>query len=77
MGLRPCSGNCLARVIWGVVGTKGSPDGLNDNAAEWAAGTCWNRGVTTESSCYRDKMDQGRLREPKRHGRQCRVTFIR
>ena len=57
MGLRPCSCNCLARVIWGVVGTKGGPDGLNDNAAEWAAGTCWNRGVTTESSCYRDKMD--------------------
>ena len=32
MGLRPCSGNCLARVIGGVVGTRGGPGEHDDNA---------------------------------------------
>ena len=70
MGLRPCSGNCLARVIGGVVGTRGGPDGLNDNAAGLG-----RRYVLELRSNYReqsspcDKVDQGRLRESRRHCR--------
>ena len=33
MGLGPCSGDCLARVIGRVIGARGGSDGLNDYAA--------------------------------------------